>query len=137
MLAEQDQPLVFAVKLDVAFQVQVHHAADHLGRDLLPVEAGEDPGVADGGAPDHDRLAAGMDFHALDIRHRLHVPVADDRNFYRRLDLGDGGQVEPVLARCCCFGLNFLPEILVRHPFSLSNLLFGDVKNALKLRRVS
>ncbi len=71
---------MLAVKLQVAFQVQVDHFAHHLGRHFLPVEAGEDPRVADGGAPDHDRIAAGIRLHAVDIRHRFHVAVADDRD---------------------------------------------------------
>src|SRR5688572_13810399 len=67
MFAEEPLAVLSAVEFDVAFQVPAHHILDLFGRDLLPVETGEDPRVSDGAAPDHDRVTASVLLHTLDI----------------------------------------------------------------------
>ena len=83
-------PTFIAVKTEHAVQVQQHGFAQQIGGDLIAVEAGENPGVANGGAGDHHRIAAGVRFDALDIRDGFYVTVGDDRDRYSLANLGDG-----------------------------------------------
>src|SRR5688500_18608352 len=90
MFAKETLSILRAVEFDVAFQMLAHHILDLFGRDLLPVETGEDPRVSDGAAPDHDRVTASVLLHTLDIGDGFHIPAADDRDPGRSLDLCHG-----------------------------------------------
>ena len=47
---------------------------------LGAIQAGKDPGVANRASPDHDRIAACVRLHTLDIGDLTHISVADNRD---------------------------------------------------------
>ena len=90
VLAEEARAVLVAVELDTAGEMRADGFLDHFRRDLVAVEAGEDPRVGDRAAPDHNRVDVGVRLHAVDIGDSFDIAAADDGNLYQRFDFGDG-----------------------------------------------
>tara|TARA_B100002003_G_scaffold36894_1_gene32285 strand:- start:883 stop:1770 length:888 start_codon:yes stop_codon:yes gene_type:complete len=90
MLPEKQQPLLRPIEFQVQLQVLPQQRQPVWERNLLPVFALENPRISDCGAANHHPVTAGVRLHALDIRRRAHIAVANHRHRKRLLHRRDG-----------------------------------------------
>lgn len=79
IFAEGDDP-PFAIKGQYALQMFEERIFHSRIRHLFSIQSAEYPGIGNRRPADHHRIAAGLSFHPVDIRHRSNIAITNHRD---------------------------------------------------------